>query len=90
MQTVQQLQLELAGVRGKSGTYNSESSIPQSTLSDGSQVGPNCVNNVEANGSGTSNVSSGVLQNGNPENSQPFASLGSASTQVGMFICLIG
>lgn len=81
MQTIQQLQLELAGIRGKSGAYNSEPSIPQSTSSDGSQVGPNSVNNVEANGAGTSNVSSGGLQNGNSENSQPFAPLGSASTQ---------
>lgn len=81
MQAIQQLQLELSGVRGKSGTYNSDSSIAQNPSSDGSQIGPNSGNKVEANGGSSSNGSSGGHQNGNSENSQQFASTGNASSQ---------
>lgn len=82
MQAIQQLQLELAGVRGKSGTgtYNTEA---HNTSSDSSQIGPNSGNRVEANGSGPPN-SSGSLPNGNSENSQSFVSSGNASTQTNL------
>ncbi|XP_021763324.1 uncharacterized protein LOC110728013 isoform X2 [Chenopodium quinoa] len=77
VQAIQQLQLELAGVRGNSGTYSAES---QNTSSDSSQVVPNSGTRVEANGGGASN-SSGGLPNGNSDNSQSYVSSGNASSQ---------
>ncbi|KAL2921711.1 Angiomotin-like protein 1 [Bienertia sinuspersici] len=75
MQAIQQLQLELAGVRGNGGTYSSE---PQNTSSDGSHIVPNSGNHVEANGGDTSSAN---LSNGNSENAQSYVSSGNASTQ---------
>ncbi|XP_010666154.2 uncharacterized protein LOC104883348 isoform X2 [Beta vulgaris subsp. vulgaris] len=74
---IQQLQLELASVRGNSGTYSTET---QNTSSDSSHIGSNNGHRVEVNEHGAMN-SSGSFANGNAENSQSFVSSGSTSTQ---------
>ncbi|XP_021858092.1 uncharacterized protein [Spinacia oleracea] len=77
MQAIQQLQMELAGVRGNSVTYNAEI---HNTSTDSSQSVANSGNRVEANGGGTS-TNSGSHPNGNSENPQSFVSSGNVSTQ---------
>lgn len=81
MQAVQRFQLELAGVRGKSGTYNTESSISQNSSSDGSNVGSNSGNYRQANGCGMANCAPRSLPNGVSDNSQILVSSANASTQ---------
>ncbi|KAK9672376.1 hypothetical protein RND81_12G096800 [Saponaria officinalis] len=81
LQAIQQLQLELAAVRGNTRPYNGESSVSQNASSDGSQIVPNSGTHVEANGSVTPNGSSGGLANGNAENSQQYISSGISSSQ---------
>lgn len=79
IQTIQQLQLELAGAREKSGGYNNESCIPQPNSNDMSLFAQNSGSHLEAN---ESSASTGSLPNGNSEKSQSFASSGNKSPQV--------
>ncbi|KAF3942652.1 hypothetical protein CMV_030715, partial [Castanea mollissima] len=82
MHTVQQLQLELADARERSGTYSDESRISQTNSKDVSQFGQSNGNQLDANGgSGTSGGNSGVLPNGNSDNVSSFASSGNAPVQ---------
>ncbi|KAL9225435.1 hypothetical protein vseg_001362 [Gypsophila vaccaria] len=81
LQAIQQLQLELASIRGNTRTYNGESGVSQNASSEGSQIAPNSGNHIEANGSATPNGSSGGLANGNAENSQQYVSSGNSSSQ---------
>ncbi|GMY07603.1 hypothetical protein FCV25MIE_02842 [Fagus crenata] len=82
MHTIQQLQLELADARERSGTYSDESRISQTNSKDVSQFGQSNGNQLDANGGGgTSGGNSGVLPNGNSDNVSSFASTGNASTQ---------
>ncbi|KAM1407572.1 hypothetical protein ACFX2F_002132 [Malus domestica] len=77
--TVQQLQLELADARERSGAYTDESRMTQSNSKDASQFGQNNGNQLDMN---TSNGNTGPLQNGNSDDVSSFASTGNASTQI--------
>ncbi|GAV73244.1 hypothetical protein CFOL_v3_16730 [Cephalotus follicularis] len=81
MHTIQQLQLELADARERSGTYAEESRISQTNSKDVSPIGKCNGNQLDTNGVGATNANTGVLQNGNPENVPSFASTGNATTQ---------
>ena len=83
MHTIQQLQLELADARERSGTYSDESRISQTNSKDVSQFGQSNGNQLDANGGGgTSGGNSGVLPNGNSDKVSSFASTGNAPAQV--------
>ncbi|XP_052187220.1 uncharacterized protein LOC127797989 isoform X2 [Diospyros lotus] len=82
MHTIQQLQLELADARERSGTFSDEPRMSHTNSKDASQFGQNNGNQLDVNGSVTQSVTSGVLPNGNAENVSSFASSGSASSQV--------
>ncbi|XP_050385247.1 uncharacterized protein LOC126801826 isoform X2 [Argentina anserina] len=79
MHTVQQLQLELADARQRSGTYTDESRVANSTSKEASQFGRNNGNQIGMN---TSNGNTGALPNGNPEDVSSFSSTVNASSQV--------
>ncbi|XP_024178378.1 uncharacterized protein LOC112184348 isoform X1 [Rosa chinensis] len=79
MHTVQQLQLELADARQRSGTYTDESRAANSTSKDASQFGRNNGNQIDIN---TSNGNTGALPNGNSHDVSSFSSTVNASSQV--------
>ncbi|GAB4826124.1 hypothetical protein Ancab_008994 [Ancistrocladus abbreviatus] len=81
MQSVQQLQLELAGAREKTGAFRDESHASQTNSNNVSQFGGNNGNHQEASGGSTPRGNSGVLSNGNSDNSQSFVSSQDVSTQ---------
>ncbi|KAK9291458.1 hypothetical protein L1049_019406 [Liquidambar formosana] len=81
LHTIQQLQLELADARERSGTYADESRVSQTNLKDSSQLGQNNGSQLDGNGSVTSTGNSGILPNGNADNVPSFVSTGNASTQ---------
>ncbi|KAG6745513.1 hypothetical protein POTOM_050001 [Populus tomentosa] len=74
MHTIQQLQLELADARGRSGSYTDESHLPQSNPKDVSSFSQNNGRQLDVNGTTASNANNGVLQNGNADNALSFAS----------------
>ncbi|KAA8540086.1 hypothetical protein F0562_026778 [Nyssa sinensis] len=82
MHTIQQLQLELADARERSGTYPDEACVSQRNSKDVPQFGQKNGSQSDVNGSGTQNGNSGVFPNGNAENVSSFVSTGNASTQV--------
>ncbi|XP_038874311.1 uncharacterized protein LOC120067016 isoform X4 [Benincasa hispida] len=75
---LQQLQLELADARERSGTYNDESNISQTSSKDVSQYGQTNGNQL---GGAASTGNNGALSNGNPENVQSFNLTGNSSIQ---------
>lgn len=79
MHSVQQLQLELADARERSGTYTDESRTAQSNSKDASQFGQNNGNQLDMN---TSSGNTGAIPNGNSDDVQSFPSTGNASTQI--------
>lgn len=79
MHTVQQLQLELADARQRSGTYADESRLANSSSKEASQFGRNNGNQIDMN---TSNGDAGALPNGNSEDVPSFSSTVNASSQV--------
>ncbi|XP_008234666.1 PREDICTED: uncharacterized protein LOC103333581 isoform X5 [Prunus mume] len=79
MHSIQQLQLELADARERSGTYTDESRIAQSNSKDASQFGQNNGNQLDMN---TSSGNTGAIPNGNSDDVQSFPSTGNASTQI--------
>ncbi|CAL9008925.1 unnamed protein product, partial [Prunus brigantina] len=79
MHSIQQLQLELADARERSGTYTDESRIAQSNSKDASQFGQNNGNQLDMN---TSSGNTGAIPNGNSDDVQSFPSPGNASTQI--------
>ncbi|CAL5364613.1 unnamed protein product [Camellia sinensis] len=81
LHTVQQLQVEQADAREKSGTYPDESLVSQTNSKDASQFGQNDGNQLDVNGIVTPSANSGVLPNGNVENVSSFVSTSNASTQ---------
>ena len=81
MHSLQQLQLELADARERSGTYNEESNISQTNSKDVSQYGQ--TNNNQLGGA-ASNGNNGALSNGNAENVPSFNLTGNSSIQVGL------
>ncbi|XP_010267437.1 PREDICTED: uncharacterized protein LOC104604674 isoform X3 [Nelumbo nucifera] len=82
LHTIQQLQLELAEAREKSGVYKDESHITHANSKDVSQFGQkkggNQLNVIEG---GTANGNCSGLPNGNVENFPPFVTSGNASTK---------
>uniref|UniRef100_A0A5B7B017 DUF7725 domain-containing protein n=1 Tax=Davidia involucrata TaxID=16924 RepID=A0A5B7B017_DAVIN len=81
MHTIQQLQLELADARERTGTYSDEPRVSQTNLKDVPQFGLNNGSQLDVNGSGTQSGNSGVFPNGNAESVSSFVSTGNASTQ---------
>lgn len=82
LHTVQQLQLELADARERSGAYSDESHLSQTNSKDVSQFGQSNGNQLDATGGGTSGGNPGVLPNGNADNVSSFASTGNPPAQV--------
>lgn len=82
MHSIQQLQLELAEARERSGTFTDESRASQENSKDVSQYGQNDGNQLEMNGGGTPGGSNVALPNGNSDNVTSYASTGNASSQV--------
>ncbi|KAL0382469.1 UNVERIFIED_CONTAM: hypothetical protein Scaly_0534200 [Sesamum calycinum] len=74
---IQQLQLELASLREKSGSNLDGSHASQTNLKDASELGQSNDTQVEVNGNGSPGGNTGGLQNGNSE----IASGGNPSTQ---------
>ncbi|CAL5344203.1 unnamed protein product [Camellia sinensis] len=81
LHTIQQLQLELADARERSGTYTEESRVSQTNSNDALQYGQNNGNQLDVDGGVTTNSNSGDLPNGNVENVTSFVSTGNAPTQ---------
>lgn len=79
MHALQQLQLELADARERSGTYNDESNISQANSKDVPQYGQTTGNQL---GGAASTGNNGALPNGNPENVSSFNLTGNSSIQV--------
>lgn len=75
---MQQLQIELADARERSGTYNDESNISQTSSKDVSQYGQTNGNQL---GGAASTGNNGTLSNGNPENAPSFNLTGNSSIQ---------
>ncbi|XP_071725249.1 uncharacterized protein [Rutidosis leptorrhynchoides] len=78
--TIQQLQLELAGARDRSGTYTEKSRMSHIS-NDGAQFGQTNETNLDLNGSAATSTNAEVLPNGSVENIQSFASTDNASIQ---------
>ncbi|KAJ6687447.1 hypothetical protein OIU74_016185 [Salix koriyanagi] len=71
LHTIQQLQLELADARERSGSYTDETHLSQSNPKDVSSFSQNNGNQLDVNGTTASNANNGALQNGNADNA-PF------------------
>ncbi|KAF7830776.1 uncharacterized protein G2W53_013109 [Senna tora] len=83
LHTIQQLQLELADARERSGAYNDDSRMSQtSSKNNVSQFGQDSGNQFDVNGGSSSGGSNGLLPNENSDNVPPFASTGNASIQI--------
>ncbi|XP_022722881.1 uncharacterized protein LOC111279993 isoform X4 [Durio zibethinus] len=80
LHTIHQLQLDLADARERNGSYTDESHISQANSKDLSQFGQSNGNQVDSNGSGSTNANTGVISNGASDNVQLFASVGNAPT----------
>ncbi|KAG8390448.1 hypothetical protein BUALT_Bualt01G0084400 [Buddleja alternifolia] len=78
---IQQLQLELADVREKSGSVVDGSHVAQTNLKDSSELGQSNGSELEVNGNKSPNANSSSMQNGNSESASSFASGGNTSTQ---------
>ncbi|KAJ6340725.1 hypothetical protein OIU77_008475 [Salix suchowensis] len=74
LHTIQQLQLELADARERSGSYTDETHLSQSNPKDVSSFSQNNGNQLDVNGTTASNANNGALQNGNADNAPSFAS----------------
>lgn len=81
MHTIQALQIELAELRERSGTYSDESRASQSNLKDVSQSGNNNGSLPDVSGNAQAHDSSS-LANGNSDNDLSM-SQGNASGQAG-------
>ncbi|KAK6936628.1 hypothetical protein RJ641_033658 [Dillenia turbinata] len=79
LHTVQQLQLELADLRDKSGNYAEESRASQTNSKDASQFGQSKGTEQDLNEGTASNVNSRALSNGT--DNVAFGSTGNQSTQ---------
>jgi hypothetical protein len=88
MHTIQQLQLELADARGRSGSYTDESHLSQSNPKDVSSFSQNNGRQLDVNGTTASNANNGALQNGNADNALSFASTVNVPNQVGFLVTM--
>ncbi|KAL4325063.1 hypothetical protein GQ457_11G032320 [Hibiscus cannabinus] len=78
LHTVQQLQLELADVRERNGSYIDESHMSQRKSKDLSQFGQNNGQQVDSNGSGAASANTAVISTGASDNVQSFVSASNA------------
>ncbi|CAL0305398.1 unnamed protein product [Lupinus luteus] len=82
LQTIHQLQLELAEARERSGNFNDDSQMSQmNSKNDVSQFGSENGNQTDLNRSNASSGNNGQLPNESPDNVSPFASTGNATMQ---------
>ena len=83
LHAIQQLQLELADARERSGTYNDDSRMSQmNSKKNVTQFGQENGNQFDLNGGNASGGNNGLLPNESSDNAPPFASSGNASIQV--------
>ena len=82
LHTIQQIQLEHADGKKRSGTYPDDSRVSQTSSNDASQFGLNNGNQLDEDGSVTPPEHSGVLPNGNVEIISSYVSTGNAKVQV--------
>lgn len=86
LHAIQQLQLELADARERSGTFNDDSRMSQiNSKNNVTQFGQENGSQFDLNGSNASGGNNGLLPNESTDNGPPFASTGNASIQVGCF-----
>ncbi|KAL1059858.1 hypothetical protein V6Z11_1Z001300 [Gossypium hirsutum] len=78
LHTIHQLQLELADVRERNGSYTDGSHMSQTKSKDLSQFGQTNGKQVDSNGSGATNANTGIISNGASDNVQTFVSPGNA------------
>ncbi|PPE01461.1 hypothetical protein GOBAR_DD01518 [Gossypium barbadense] len=78
LHTIHQLQLELADVRERNGSYTDGSHMSQTKSKDLSQFGQTNGKQVDSNGSGGTNANTGIISNGASDNVQTFVSPGNA------------
>ncbi|CAI0452645.1 unnamed protein product [Linum tenue] len=76
--TIQQLQMELAD---RTGSYLDESRFSQTNSKDSTKFGQTSGNQLDVNGSGTSNANNGAHSNGVADSVSSFASSGNAANQ---------
>ncbi|KAF7816640.1 uncharacterized protein G2W53_030609 [Senna tora] len=83
LHAIQQLQLELADARERSGAYNDDSRMAQmNSEKNVSQIGQDNGHQFDVNGSNTANGNNGFLPNENSDSDPLFASTGNGSIQV--------
>ncbi|GFY81795.1 hypothetical protein Acr_02g0000350 [Actinidia rufa] len=78
---IQQIQLELADSKKRSGTYPDDSHVSQTSSIDAPQFGLNNGNQLDENGSVSPPEHSGALPNGNVEIISSYVSTGNAKVQ---------
>lgn len=90
MQTIQQLQQELAEAREQNSIYTEESGMAHANAKDATSYAPDKGNQFSVNESSMLNGgNSGILPNGNIDKVPPFVSPGNASIKVGLSVkCL--
>ncbi|XP_058786706.1 uncharacterized protein LOC131661257 isoform X3 [Vicia villosa] len=82
LHTIQQLQIELADARERTGTYNDDSRISQiSSKSNVAQYGQENGNQLDLNGGNASGGNTGLITNENSDNGPPFSTSGNPSVQ---------
>ncbi|QHO16223.1 uncharacterized protein [Arachis hypogaea] len=82
LHAIQQLQLELADARERSGTYHEDSQMSQmNSKKNVTQFGQENGNQFDLNGSNASGGNNGLIPNESSDNIPPFASSGNASVQ---------
>ncbi|XP_019433494.1 PREDICTED: uncharacterized protein LOC109340295 isoform X3 [Lupinus angustifolius] len=81
LQTIHQLQLELAEARERNGTFNDDSLSQMNSKNDVSQFGSENGNQFDLNRCNASGGNNGQLPNESPDNVPPFASTGNATMQ---------
>ncbi|CAL0319552.1 unnamed protein product [Lupinus luteus] len=82
LQTIQQLQLELAEARERNGSYSDDSRMSQiNSKNDVAQFGQESGNQFDLNGSNASGGNNGLLPSESSDNVPPFASTGNATMQ---------
>ncbi|XLT09533.1 hypothetical protein HN51_055326 [Arachis hypogaea] len=82
LHAIQQLQLELANARERSGTYHEDSQMSQmNSEKNVTQFGQENGNQFDLNGSNASGGNNGLIPNESSDNIPPFASSGNALVQ---------
>ncbi|KAL5726765.1 hypothetical protein ACHQM5_000028 [Ranunculus cassubicifolius] len=81
LQSIQQLQLELADARQRSAVYTEDASADHSNSEEASSFGQTKGTQFNANSAGTSSGNPGILANGNVDEYPSFAAMGNASTK---------